>query len=261
MQNVFGTQTYIFSRSFLDTTSFQYPYICYSFTYHQSFVRYIRYMARSIYLHRRSSVPTLTRTNTAIEIDLIPPPLSTRNSRPQLAPLCESTIADSSMQGLPSIIVKRTRKVVSPPVQAVSDPDSEEEEKALYRCTLCQGYLPLDSKPYTLPATLVNTLSQPSSLQRPSDSSNSTASRISNGSGRVFCRECYIWIYDLGICWTCGEIVGRSEERVGFGWCWWHWGCYGCLLCRVSTLKTRIYVLREHLDDKICSREPQADHT
>lgn len=205
-------------------------------------------MARPVYLHRRSSVPTLNRANTPIEINLIPPPLSTRNSRAQLATLSEGTTADAQIRGLPPIVIKKPRKVVSPPVQALSDSDSEDERKELYKCTLCHGYLPLDSKPYTLPAALVNTLSQPSSLQRPSDfSSNGTTSRKSNGSGRVFCRDCYIWIYDLGICWTCGEIVGRSEERVGFGWCWWHWGCYGCLLCHVSISKTRLYGLREKL--------------
>ena len=50
---------------------------------------------------------------------------------------------------------------------------------------------------------------------------------------RHFCRRCWIRIYDLSLCWTCGEVVHRGEERVGFGWCWWHWGCVGCLFCRV----------------------------
>ena len=51
-----------------------------------------------------------------------------------------------------------------------------------------------------------------------------------------FCHRCWIRIYDLSVCWICGDIVHRSEERVGFGWCWWHWGCLGCLFCRVRSL-------------------------
>ena len=202
-------------------------------------------MARRLYLHRHSSVPVLPRSNTPIETNLIPPPLVTSNSRAKLTTLPEGTAAANvPTQDVPPLFVKRTRKTVSPPVEDFSDADSEEEEKALYKCTLCQGYLPVDSKPYTLPATPINTLSKPSSPQGPSSSSSTSAgSRNSDGSGRVFCRDCYVWIYDLGICWTCGEIVGRSEERVGFGWCWWHWGCYGCLICRVSASKIQLYVL------------------
>lgn len=198
-------------------------------------------MAPPPYLHRRLSVPILNRTATSIQFNLIPPPLSTRNSRAQLTPLREDTNADDATHALPPLFIAKTRKVVSPPVQVFFDADSDEEERALYKCTLCHGDLPLDSKPYTLPATLANSLSPPSSLQGPSSSSpsNGADARKSHGSGRVFCRDCYVWIYNLGICWSCGEIVGRSEERVGFGWCWWHWGCYGCLLCRVSGSQMR----------------------
>lgn len=57
------------------------------------------------------------------------------------------------------------------------------------------------------------------------------------GGGRegkvVFCRRCWVRIWDLWVCWSCGERVARGEERVGYGWCWWHWGCVGCLVCRV----------------------------
>lgn len=55
----------------------------------------------------------------------------------------------------------------------------------------------------------------------------------SKSDDRYFCHKCWVRIYDLSLCWTCGEVVHRGEERVGFGWCWWHWGCLGCLFCRV----------------------------
>jgi hypothetical protein len=54
------------------------------------------------------------------------------------------------------------------------------------------------------------------------------------GIGRVFCEPCFKWIYDLSICWNCGEVVARGQERISFGWCWWHWSCLGCLICKVS---------------------------
>ena len=82
-------------------------------------------------------------------------------------------------------------------------------------CTVCHNDLPARYRPHFLPA-------------------NPTLSLIPRAvtTARIFCYECWSWIYDLGICWTCGEIVGRKEEKVGFEWCWWHWGCLACMLCR-----------------------------
>ena len=60
--------------------------------------------------------------------------------------------------------------------------------------------------------------------------------------GRHFCHKCWIRIYDLSLCWTCGDIVHRGEERVGFGWCWWHWGCLGCLFCRVGQSSDLVFL-------------------
>src|SRR2546421_28950 len=37
---------------------------------------------------------------------------------------------------------------------------------------------------------------------------------------RIVCAECWRWMYDLSICWTCGEVVSRTEDAVRFGWCW-----------------------------------------
>ena len=84
-----------------------------------------------------------------------------------------------------------------------------------YRCTLCYHPLLLDSKPRTIGPHI------------------GPLSPLEERCGRIICKACWRWIYSLAICWTCGEIVGRKEERVGFGWCWWHWGCLACVLCRV----------------------------
>lgn len=94
---------------------------------------------------------------------------------------------------------------------------SNVNSEVFYKCTLCFHQLPKKSKPYVLP-------------------SDRSGSNSLNGDDdkRIFCEDCWKWIYNLSICWTCGEIVGRMEERVGFGWCWWHWGCLGCLMCKVS---------------------------
>ena len=88
------------------------------------------------------------------------------------------------------------------------------EKEPLYNCSLCHFPLSPDSKPRYLPRT---------HNPFPTDDVN-----------RIYCEDCWIWIYSIAICWTCGEIVGREEEKVGFGWCWWHWGCLSCLVCRVS---------------------------
>ena len=79
-----------------------------------------------------------------------------------------------------------------------------------YTCSLCHFSLLGNSEPYRLPV----------------------ADR--DGVGRIFCEDCWVWIWNLAICWTCGEIVGREEEKIGFGWCWWHWGCLNCMICRVK---------------------------
>ena len=96
------------------------------------------------------------------------------------------------------------------------------EQEPLYNCSLCRVIIPMNSNPYSFPSTHIL-----AHFGRDSDNARP------EGTGRVFCEACWIWIYDLAICWTCGEVVGRREGRVGFGWCWWHWGCIGCLVCKV----------------------------
>ncbi len=51
---------------------------------------------------------------------------------------------------------------------------------------------------------------------------------------RAVCRECWRWMWSVSICWSCGEVVFRKTDAIGFGWCWWHWGCFSCLVCSVS---------------------------
>ncbi|KAL7921938.1 hypothetical protein ACQKWADRAFT_293941 [Trichoderma austrokoningii] len=50
-------------------------------------------------------------------------------------------------------------------------------------------------------------------------------------SRRLACHACSTAIFDLSICWVCGEVVFQGEGGVSLGWCFWHGGCYGCLLC------------------------------
>jgi hypothetical protein len=54
-------------------------------------------------------------------------------------------------------------------------------------------------------------------------------------SARVVCVECWRYVFSIGVCWTCGEIVFRRTDAISFGWCWWHWGCFSCLICSVRT--------------------------
>ena len=87
-------------------------------------------------------------------------------------------------------------------------------------CSLCQQVIPIGVEPYhfqkSTPAAIAL---HPGAM----------LSKSPHG----FCHTCWVWIHNLSICWTCGEIVSRHEERVSFGWCWWHWGCLSCLFCRV----------------------------
>ena len=85
----------------------------------------------------------------------------------------------------------------------------------LYTCTLCRRPIESNQKPYFI-------------------SERSGPSTVSLVGEHTLCEGCWTWAYNLAICWTCGEVVSRGEERVSFGWCWWHWGCLACLICRVS---------------------------
>ena len=36
---------------------------------------------------------------------------------------------------------------------------------------------------------------------------------------RTVCIECWKWMYDISVCWSCGTIVYRKTDAVSFGWC------------------------------------------
>ena len=75
-----------------------------------------------------------------------------------------------------------------------------------------------------------------------------TLSSAQNAHGRLYCSQCWLQTYSLCLCWSCGEPVVRDEEKVGYGWCWWHWGCLSCLLCKVrKTLMMMLWTAFAHL--------------
>ena len=60
-----------------------------------------------------------------------------------------------------------------------------------------------------------------------------TPPSLAPSTGKVTCSDCIKRVYDLAVCWACGEMVYRKSDAVSFGVCWWHWGCLCCLSCRV----------------------------
>lgn len=107
----------------------------------------------------------------------------------------------------------------------------------LHICTLC--HQTFSGPPFRFPSTA------PAALAAIRSSSPSQSP------SPAFCQNCWLRIYTLSLCWTCGEIVSRSEERVSFGWCWWHWGCVNCVFCRVpaalSALQSVVSLIRGFL--------------
>lgn len=128
----------------------------------------------------------------------------------------------ATLSQLPSSSTLLTQESASRnPSGCSSEQDSRNSiaSSSLHICALCQQTI-LDAL-FTFPSTAPAALAAiRSALPSPSPSS-------------AFCQNCWLRIYSLSLCWTCGEIVTRSEERVGFGWCWWHWGCMSCVFCRV----------------------------
>lgn len=92
-------------------------------------------------------------------------------------------------------------------------------------CALCHERIPDNVKPCTFPSTA------PAALAALNPHLGSEAY---SSEPKTFCHTCWVWIYNLSICWTCGETVAREEEKVSYGWCWWHWACVSCLICRVG---------------------------
>lgn len=181
-----------------------------------SFMAPHRRLARTHSTPSLSSLRSFPISSSPIQEHLIPKPLTTRSSQVRLLPSQEDHVSAEVQDAreYSQTVVKSYSLGVVPCNQK-----GYEEKKVFYKCTLCRFPISPKSRRYTLPG----------------NHSSSNGTKV-EGSGRIFCRDCWIWIYDLSICWTCGEIVGRQEERIGFGWCWWHWGCLGCLICKVWTI-------------------------
>lgn len=95
-------------------------------------------------------------------------------------------------------------------------------------CALCHERIPDNVKPCSFPSTA------PAALAALNPHLGSEAYSSGGPNKTFFCHTCWVWIYNLSICWTCGETVAREEEKVSYGWCWWHWACVSCLICRVG---------------------------
>ena len=115
-------------------------------------------------------------------------------------------------------------------------------------CTLCQtelkGTLETYAFPKTAPAVITTIRNLYPALDTNRNNRYLTYGTRSTTLGKscstaaqasmppTFCLTCFEELHALQICWTCGLTVHREEERVGYGWAWWHWGCMSCLLCR-----------------------------
>lgn len=116
----------------------------------------------------------------------------------------------------------------------------QENFSEMCMCALCHERIPDNVKPYTFPSTAPAALTS-AALTVPHLGSGSSDEAYSYSSSEpnkakafFFCHTCWVWIHNLSICWTCGETVAREEEKVSYGWCWWHWACVSCLICRVG---------------------------
>lgn len=105
------------------------------------------------------------------------------------------------------------------------------------KCALCHERIPDNLEPCSFPSTAPAALAALKPHLGSDEAYHST-------SPKVFCHTCWVWIYNLSICWTCGETVAREEEKVSYGWCWWHWACVSCMICRVGVF---LFLLSPHL--------------
>ena len=177
-------------------------------------------------LHQSFSLPSLPQSFSS---DLKPSPLSIHSTSSQ------SSNATTTHRQLPSSPpLTPSHPLLSPTFSATTTSTI----KPYRLCTLCHHRI--EGQEYSFPSSAPAALAAlKSSLVLAPERTPDGDEDIGGGYGKVkrerhFCRRCWIRIYDLSLCWTCGEVVHRGEERVGFGWCWWHWGCVGCLFCRVG---------------------------
>ncbi|KAL8677146.1 MAG: hypothetical protein Q9186_006401 [Xanthomendoza sp. 1 TL-2023] len=153
------------------------------------------YTLRHSYLRPARSLPSLPEPTSISQLNLLPNPL-----KPQQTPHRSSSQTSASIQQPP----------YSPTIIATSTPSPRDNDPlasqllATPTCALCKTHLPDPSSRYNFPATAPAALAAlPQFL---------TIS-ISNPTSPLFCKQDWIRIHDLSICWTCGDIVTRGEER------------------------------------------------
>ena len=161
------------------------------------------------------SLPHLRSPDSPVHRHLTPPPLESRRSSAHLHPLPEESLTEVEFEML-NPGPHRHRSDQS--IHSVRDSLHTNANKS---CTLCHNRIPYNVEPCTFPATA------PAAV-----AALNPHIPLSTGP-KIFCYACWVWIHNLSICWTCGDTVSRKEERVSYGWCWWHWGCVSCLFCRV----------------------------
>ena len=122
---------------------------------------------------------------------------------------------------------------ISPSNPQTQHPNTNIHPRRSLHCTLCTlSLLPNDriyrfppSSPTALTPLLLRFLHS-SFDSRCSNQQNFPPAKLANSYTRPsslrICHVCFLRIYNLSICWACGEVVYRAEERVGYGWCWWH---------------------------------------
>lgn len=161
------------------------------------------------------SIPHLRSPDSPVHRHLIPPPLKSRRASAHLHPFPKESLTEFEFETLNPGPHGPSSGHAN---HVVTDSHHTEARKS---CALCHNLIPDHVEPCTFPATA------PAAV-----AALNPHIPLSTGP-RIFCYACWVWIHNLSICWTCGETVSRKEERVSYGWCWWHWGCVSCLFCRV----------------------------
>lgn len=170
------------------------------------------------YIHSSLSLPSFSHLRSSYSLGHrhFIPSQKRHKSRASLYPLIEDNSAPTDTESLnPQNCHFLDLNQSS--IELASPHDSNTTRK----CSLCHDSCPDHVKPYTFQQTAPAALA----ALNPHISSSATP--------KIFCYTCWVWIHNLSICWSCGETVSRKEERVSYGWCWWHWGCVSCLFCRV----------------------------
>ncbi len=181
------------------------------------------------YLPESFSLPSLPQLRSPnpppVHRHLVPRPLKTPSSSASLSSLLEGFPPTRSDFNYPIFETGQQPSAEQADRGETFDP---RPKKIFKNCSLCHDPIPNGVEPCTFPRTAPAALAAltphlPLSIEP-----------------KIFCHACWVWIHNLSICWICGETVSRKEERVSYGWCWWHWGCVSCLLCRVSIFLTNL---------------------